>query len=108
MTLIVEPIHIVYLGILLAAFVTGLWRLGSWLVANVEKRIDDRFSVLAAESQAWRQVERDLMALRAELPREYVRREDYIRGQSVLEAKIDAVAAKLEVVKLQGAGRNER
>lgn len=105
MTLIFEPIHIVYLGVLLAAFVTGLWRVGKWLVASVEKRIDDRFSVLAADSRAWRAVERDLMELRAELPNQYVRREDYIRGQSVVEAKLDAVAAKLEVVQMQGARR---
>lgn len=105
MTLIFEPIHIVYLGLLLAAFVTGLWRVGKWLVASVEKRIDDRFSVLAADSRAWRAVERDLMELRAELPNQYVRREDYIRGQSVVEAKLDAVAAKLEVVQMQGARR---
>jgi len=104
-TLIFEPIHIVYLGLLLAAFVTGLWRVGKWLVASVEKRIDDRFSVLAADSRAWRAVERDLMELRAELPNQYVRREDYIRGQSVVEAKLDAVAAKLEVVQMQGARR---
>lgn len=105
MTLIFEPSHIVYLGLLLAAFVTGLWRVGKWLVASVEKRIDDRFSVLAADSRAWRAVERDLMELRAELPNQYVRREDYIRGQSVVEAKLDAVAAKLEVVQMQGARR---
>lgn len=105
MTLIFEPIHIVYLGLLLAAFVTGLWRVGKWLVVSVEKRIDDRFSVLAADSRAWRAVERDLMELRAELPNQYVRREDYIRGQSVVEAKLDAVAAKLEVVQMQGARR---
>lgn len=105
MTLIFEPVHIVYLGLLLAAFVTGLWRVGKWLVVNVEKRIDDRFSVLAADSRAWRAVERDLMELRAELPNQYVRREDYIRGQSVVEAKLDAVAAKLEVVQMQGARR---
>lgn len=105
MTLIFEPIHIVYLGVLLAAFITGLWRVGKWLVASVEKRIDDRFSVLAADSRAWRTVERELMELRAELPNQYVRREDYIRGQSVVEAKLDAVAAKLEVVQMQGARR---
>lgn len=108
MTLIFEPAHLVYLAFVLALFVGAIWKVGKWMLAGVQKRIDDRFSLLAAESQAWRAVERDLMALRAELPERYVRREDYIRGQAVVEAKLDALAAKLEVVQMQGANRNER
>lgn len=40
--------------------------------------------------------EKDLLRLRAELPIEYVRREDWIRNQTVIEAKLDALAAKLD------------
>ncbi|MDF6001947.1 hypothetical protein P4050_30630 [Pseudomonas aeruginosa] len=36
------------------------------------------------------------MSLKAELPIQYVRREDYIRGQSVIEAKLDGLAVKLK------------
>lgn len=108
MTLIFEPMHILYLAFMCVAFLGGLWRVGKWLLGGFQRRIDDRFSLLAAESQAWRAVERDLMSLRAELPERYVRREDYIRGQAVVEAKLDALAAKLEVVQMQGANRNER
>ena len=43
-----------------------------------------------------RQLERDLMELRAELPERYLRREDYIRGQSIIEAKLDGLAMKIE------------
>ena len=51
--------------------------------------------------------ERDLMQLKIDLARDYVRREDYILGQAVLEAKLDKVFEKLEVVQLKGE-RNVR
>ena len=35
------------------------------------------------------------------MPLHYVRREDYIRGQSVIEAKLDGVADKLEKAQLR-------
>ena len=40
--------------------------------------------------------ERSILKLRAELPLEYTRREDWIRNQTVIEAKLDALAAKLD------------
>lgn len=70
------------------------------------KHWDERFSALERaaheESGQWRRVERDLMDLRAELPLHYVRREDYIRGQSVIEAKLDGLALRLENQALKG------
>ena len=46
------------------------------------------------------------MGLKAELPVAYVRRDDYIRGQSVLEAKLDGLATKIENAQLRGLIRN--
>lgn len=40
--------------------------------------------------------ERSILQLRAEMPLEYVRREDWIRNQAVIEAKLDALAAKFD------------
>jgi hypothetical protein len=47
-------------------------------------------------------LERELLQLQVDLAKEYVRREDYILGQAVLEAKLDKVYEKLEVVQLKG------
>jgi hypothetical protein len=41
------------------------------------------------------QVERDVLRLRADLPLEYVRREDWIRFGNTLEVKIDAIRAEM-------------
>ena len=85
---------------------------GKLLLAQTQRHMDARFAMVSAsmanieasnkeEAQQWKQVERDLMNLRAELPLEYVRREDYIRGQSVIEAKLDGLAVKLENAQLR-------
>lgn len=68
--------------------------------------LDKKFSGLEEanrdESAQWARVERDLLALKADLPDKYVRREDYVRNQTVIEAKIDKVYGKLELLQIQG------
>lgn len=84
---------------LLGAF-GGLVKL---LLRQVEQRIDEQLARIGQDSKSWRRVERDIMELRAELPERYVRREDYIRGQTVIEAKLDAINAEVKMVQLRGA-----
>lgn len=95
------------ISLLLAFFgcVAGFFKL---LLARFDEQLAARFASQDAqlaqmreEARQWQRVERDLLALRAELPERYVRREDYIRGQSVLEAKLDALALKLENVQIK-------
>ncbi len=103
---------------------------GKMLLAQAERRLDERFSSLEKardESRSvcmgrfssidqghreevvqWQRVERDLLSLRADLPLHYVRREDYVRGQTVIEAKIDAVVLKLENMQLQAMQPGDR
>ncbi|MCL4759755.1 MAG: hypothetical protein KJZ96_15580 [Rhodocyclaceae bacterium] len=67
---------------------------------------DARFTALEAAAKAdagqWQRVERELLSLKADLPVLYVRREDYVRNQTIIEAKLDAVALKLENIQLKG------
>ncbi len=92
---------------LLVSFLSAAFVLGKMLLSQVEKRLDARFNVLEKkadeEAGEWRRVERELLDLRAELPLNYVRREDYIRGQSVIEAKLDGLALRIENQALKGA-----
>lgn len=71
-----------------------------------QRHWDSRFSTLetaaADEAKQWQRVERELLTLKAELPVEYVRRQDYIRNQSVIEAKLDGLAVKIENTFLKG------
>lgn len=70
------------------------------------KAIDEKLAAIEAsnkeEAAQWKQVERDLMVLKADLPLNYVRREDYTRGQSIIEAKLDGLASKIEAAQLRG------
>ncbi len=100
---------------------------GRMLLSQVEARLDLRLSSIEQnriddregwvkrlmaldgerrdEMQQWQRVERDLLSLRADLPLHYVRREDYVRGQTVIEAKIDAVAISLQNLQLKTVQR---
>ena len=66
-------------------------------------RLDGIEAVHREEAAQWQRIERDLLRMQAEMPLHYVRREDYIRGQSVIEAKLDALGSKLEAAQLRAA-----
>ncbi|QLG90921.1 hypothetical protein HZF02_02670 [Pseudomonas yamanorum] len=92
-------------GGILGAFV-GIVKMLLW---QVERRLDQRFAVMderfdvvAKDSDRLRNVELGLERLRGEMPLHYVRREDYVRNQTVIEAKLDGLYLKLENVQLKG------
>lgn len=101
-------IELWHLMTLLLAFFTAVWAFGKVLLGQIEKRIDEKFSAqtaaLKGTADKVEQLERDFLRHLADLPVHYVRREDYVRGQSVIEAKLDALYNKLEVVQLKGSG----
>ena len=47
------------------------------------------------EAERWQEIERGLFELRAMLPLEYVRREDWIRFGGTLDAKLDALREEM-------------
>lgn len=88
-----------------------LWALARMLLAQIERRLDERFAALSSAAasdrtatatrldrldEAVRHVERDIANVRAELPREYQRREDAIRAEATVMAKLDALSLKLD------------
>lgn len=106
--------------------VTGLFKL---LLSQVEGRLGERFTsqdkAREAASHHWEQsfkkvleqqdkdadvvsqLEKTFLRWQAELPLHYVRREDYVRNQTVIEAKLDALASKLEVIQINGARQHD-
>lgn len=63
---------------------------------QVTARLDGLEQVNREETLQWQRVEREMLRHMAELPVKYVMRDDYIRGQSIIEAKLDGLAGKLE------------
>ena len=70
--------------------------------AALERLIERRFAALEAgrarEAENLHKLERELLKMQADMPLNYVRREDYLRGQSVMEAKLDAIAHSVQAV----------
>lgn len=110
---------------LLLGFLAAATTAAKALFGQIDRRLDERFAALedaratadgvmqdairrhadeegrtAAQLQL---LERDFLRWQAELPLQYVRREDYVRNQTVIEAKLDAVALKIENIQLKGS-----
>ncbi len=83
---------------ILGAFV-GVMKM---LLVQMERRLDQRFAVVDKDSERLRAMEIGMERLRGEMPLHYVRREDWARNQSIIEAKLDGLALKLENVQLKG------
>lgn len=108
-------------GVIAALFSAG-WVLVNVIVKQFTARLDDRFSAqeklreqrdealnvrfkaleaaIKQEGEGWRQVERELLELKALLPVEYTRREDAIRQEVVIHAKLDALAVKIDALRI--------
>lgn len=103
MTVQLEAWHVVSL---VAMLITAFWAVAKVLLTQAQRHQDRRFDTLEAriadEASGWDRMERELLQLKADLPLNYVRREDYIRGQSVIEAKLDGLATKFENALLRG------
>lgn len=113
-----------HLIMLLITIIGGGWALVRMFFAQFETRLSERFSAQeaasAASSESLRQtmnqhlakeskvldmvqaLEREFLTWRADLPTQYVRREDYIRNQTIIESKLDTIASKMEVIQLRG------
>ena len=113
-----------YLVGLLLGFLGVVFTFGKLLLAQFEQRLDQRFKAIdeannatskhwdtrfaelmeqnRREADGWQRIEKDFLRFQAELPLQYVRREDYVRNQTVIEAKLDSLALKIENVQLKG------
>lgn len=101
----------------LSGIVVALATLAWLLIGQLERRLDERFIGLQEESKEWRALEKRLgdscrdmdlrlAQLHSDTAEKYIRREDYIRGQTVIEAKLDAISSELKLVQIQGAQRH--
>lgn len=105
------------LVLLLLAFFSAVWAFGKVLLKQIEKRLDERFAtqeIARTEAQAhWenrfiqieqlaRNTDREMLLMRGDLPNQYTRREDTIRNQSVLEARMDALMNEVKMLRIEG------
>lgn len=74
--------------------------------AQADKHWNAKFAELGRaiqlEGDEVKRLEREFLMFQRDLPLHYVRREDYIRNQTVIEAKLDALAMRMENLQLKG------
>mgnify|MGYP003622485238 FL=1 len=98
---------------------------GKLLLSQTQKHLDHRFNTQEAARAAnhdqvsrrldsieaaarggmgnWQRIERALLKFQAAMPLHYVRRADHIRVQSILEAKMDGLATKIDNAQLRAS-----
>jgi uncharacterized protein (DUF2336 family) len=95
----------------IATFLLSIVTLAGINIATVRSMLERHRAATLRESERWQEVERSLFELRASMPLEYVRREDWIRFSGSLDAKLDAMRETIheeiaEVKERLYAGRN--
>lgn len=88
---------------LLGTVIGAFFALGKILLTQIKASLDQRFATVEEQAKSWQNLEREFLKFQAEMAVHYVRREDYVRGQSVIEAKLDAIASELKRVQIDGA-----
>ena len=97
---------------------TAVWAMARVALSQAQRHQDANHAQLITRLEAieqsareeagnWRRVEREIMQLKAELPLNYVRREDYAQAVATIMAKLDAVGMRLENILLRGAKNHE-
>ncbi|MDP1527717.1 MAG: hypothetical protein Q8M20_18085 [Rhodocyclaceae bacterium] len=100
-------------GGVLTAFISVIFAAGKLFLSQLERRLDGRFKSLdsrfgtleqafASDAKEWQRIEREILLMKADMPVQYVRRDDYIRNQTIIEAKIDGLAVRIENALLKG------
>jgi hypothetical protein len=95
--------------------------LGKLLLSQFDKRMDVRFVTqeqaakglhesIREQQMEMRQAmaniqkaEREMLEWRAELPNLYVRRDDYIRNQTIIQAKLESIIDKIQLIDMKVA-----
>ena len=95
----------------IASFLLVLVTLVGINVGTIKSMLDRHRSEVVRDAERWQDIERAVFELRASLPLEYVRREDWIRFSGSLDAKLDAMREEMrqeiaDVKERLYAGRN--
>jgi hypothetical protein len=97
--------------LMLVMFFGAVAAWGKLLFAQFEKRLAERFTsheelmsrYLSDQGKTMSKVqelERDWLLWRGEMPNQYVRRDDFIRNQTVIEAKLDTISQRVQNIQL--------
>jgi hypothetical protein len=90
--------QLITLALSVGAAFAGVGKALLWQYAQTFK---NSLAEIKRDSDQWHELELKFYQHLADLPVSYVRREDYIRGQTVIEAKLDSIFSSLKAVQIQ-------
>lgn len=90
----------------------AFWAMGKMLLLQTQKQIEAQFKLLnehiAAQDKKIseldltnRRIEREVMELKVDLPKNYVRREDYVQAVAMIMTKLDALQLYFQTTVLE-------
>lgn len=85
-------------GVAWSGFLVGVVK---WQLRHIERKFDHLERSIGEEGKAINKVKEDLLTLKADLPLNYVRREDWIRNETVTNAKLDAIFGEISKLKVR-------
>lgn len=95
----------------LVVFGSAVWAMSKLVLKGMDDRFrlqDQKFGMLGDDMRridsANHENEKRILRLRADLPNEYVRREDWIRFSSLIDTKLDRLNEKIDIA--LGVARN--
>lgn len=90
----------------LLSFLGVCWGFGRMLLAQFQAQQDERQRAQDKLSEKVEVLENQFAEQKAVLPEKYVLRDDYIRNQAILEAKMDSIQKTLtDLYKMESAKR---
>lgn len=69
--------------------------------ALIQRRLDDIEAAARQDADNWQRIERELLKFKAEMPTNYVRREDFVQSMASIMTRLDAMALRFENVLLK-------
>lgn len=101
MTLQIDFWQLVGFGVtLLTGFAAIVVGAGKLIASQFERRIDERFDAMQEqrrrESEGITAMEREFLRFQADLPRNYVRRDDFVQVMGGINTRIDNFALRME------------
>lgn len=85
---------------LLITIVGAFWGIAKMMLNQGQKNLEEKFFLinkrLDSQEESDKRLERQVGDMRAELPREYVRRDDFIRAISNFDVRVDQLRLTIE------------
>jgi hypothetical protein len=98
-------VEITYVVGLILTVIGAFWGMAKLLLSQSQTQIKEQFELIQTHMKQQddhsRRLEREVLELKAVLPRDYVRREDYTQAIATIMTKLDAMAMRFENVLLR-------